>query len=112
MVGTRTPVRPWLVAASPSSHCTPASPRLSVSAMHVRLCHRHEVRGAEEFAHHDLMLQGLLRDRAELARQNIPFFVVKFHCRHSIVAPESRTALPHLAISTLKLAEGIERKVG
>src|SRR5215472_1808816 len=33
MVGTRTRRWPSAVAAKPSSHCTPASPRLSVSAM-------------------------------------------------------------------------------
>ena len=65
----------------------------------VRLRHRHEIGGAEEIADRDLVAQRLLRDRAVLAGENVLLFVVQFHSVHSIVAPDSRTALPHLASS-------------
>src|SRR5262249_11421999 len=66
----------------------------------VCLRHRHEVCGAEELADADLVAQGLLRHRPLPARQNLLFLVVQLHAAfQSIVAPESRTALPHLASS-------------
>ena len=65
----------------------------------VGLRHRHQILGAEEFADLDLMLQGLLRQEAGLARENILFFVVQFHSHHSSFTPASCTALPHLASS-------------
>ena len=65
----------------------------------VRLRHRHEILGAEELADLDLMLQRLPSNRAGFAGQDILLFVVQLHQAQSTVAPESRTALPHLTSS-------------
>ena len=45
----------------------------------VGLRHRHEIRGTEEVADLDLVLQCLLRKRTDLAGQNILLFVVELH---------------------------------
>jgi hypothetical protein len=61
----------------------------------MRLRHRHQILGAEELSDLDLVLQGLLRNEARFAGQNIFLFVVELHLDRSILNPASRTALPH-----------------
>jgi hypothetical protein len=46
------------------------------------------------------MLQGEACDGAALAGEHVLFFVVQSHCQ-SAVAPESRTAFPHLVSSAV-----------
>src|SRR6266436_4552352 len=65
----------------------------------VGLRHRHHIFGAEEFADLDLMLQGLLRNRAGLAGEDVALFIVEFHRGQSILMPPSCTALAHFASS-------------
>src|SRR6185436_8857002 len=63
----------------------------------VGLRNRDEIPGTEEVAYLDLVLQRLPRKRTELTGQNILLFIVELH--QSTFAPESWTALPHLASS-------------
>ena len=78
----------------------------------VRLRHRHEIRRAEELADLDLMLRAPAAGpgRACPARMSL-LFVIQPHCHQSIVAPESRTALPHFAsFARLEFARKLRRQ--
>ena len=86
-------------AASASSQRTPASPRLSVSAMMCACVTGTKSAAPKKSPTAIWCAQRLLRNRAVLAGENLLLFVVQFHCVQSIVAPDSRTALPHLASS-------------
>jgi hypothetical protein len=66
----------------------------------VRLGHWDEIVGTKEFTNNYLVPQRLLWDRARFAGQNVLFFIVEVHGSHSIFAPDARTALPHLTISS------------
>ena len=79
MVGTRTVRWPSVKDASCSNQRTPASPRLSVSAMMWACETGDEIPGTEKVAYLDLVLQCLLRKRTDLASQNILLFVVELH---------------------------------
>jgi hypothetical protein len=76
IVGTRT--RPVLAP----QRLEPGDARLAQAlgvGHDVRLRHRHEIGGAEELAHLDLVLERALRRRAVLARQHRSFEIVQLH---------------------------------
>jgi hypothetical protein len=78
----------------------------------VCLRHRNEILGAEEIADLYLVLQRLLRNRAEIAGQDMLLFVVQLHRCQSIVVPESRAALPHLTGSPYRLPDCMSSERG
>jgi hypothetical protein len=69
----------------------------------MRLRHRHQILGAEEFADLDLVPQGLLRNRTGLAGLDIFFFFIELHRDQSILTPASRTALAHLSVRCVEI---------
>src|SRR5262249_17341644 len=65
----------------------------------VRLRDWNEVCRAEELADLDLVPQRLLQHGSGLSGQDVVLFGGELHRSQSGVAPDSRTALPHLSIS-------------